>query len=314
MKRPCYATALMLCIFIFSHRVSAEDENKNIFQKPQRPDHILTFLYHKNEGPNEDVNACTASCIDTFHVNGSTAINNYFFFSYINSKTDIPVPVELYRIRETFSFSIDKASFLFSFSNNTNRPFQSFDDFTVTSAMYYEIYRQGNHSLKFGVNYSSLINRNIGLPIPIPMISYNYINDDLDITLGLLTRIAWGPKDYFTFRFRYVPVASVFTAFEFKPLSFMILSTEYSYDKDVYMINGRENKKENLFYEYHRAGERVSVYIHRNIALIVFAGYQFAASYIYGKSEFKRYQGVYRVKYAVDNAYIVQAGFRLLFQ
>ena len=313
MKRPCCATALMLCMFIFSHRVSAEDENKNIPQKSQRPDHILSFLYHKNEGPNEDVNACDISFINTFHINGSTGINNYFFFTCNTRETDMPVPAELYRIRETFSFSLEKAVFLFNFSNNTNRPFRSFNDFAITSAMYYEIYRRENHSLKFGVNYSSLINRNIGLPIPIPMISYNFVNENLDFTLGLSTRVMWKPKKFFTFRFRYVPVASVFAAFEVKPLSFMILGTEYSYDKDVYMINGRDDKEENLFYEYQRVGERVSIYVHRNIALILFAGYQFAASYIYGKSEFKRYQGKYRVKHAVDNACVVQAGCRLLF-
>jgi len=289
MKHIFYTTALIICIIFFPHRVTADDENKNIPPKEKQPDHILTFLYHKSEGPDEDVNACDASFIDTFHVNSGTRIKNYLFFTYTNRETDIPVPVELYRIQETFSFYLDKVSFLFSFSNNTNRPFRSFDDFAITSTMYYEIYQEGPHSVSFGVNYSSLITRNIGLPIPIPMISYKFVNDEVDFTLGLLTRLVWKPKDYFTLRFRYIPVASIFTAFEFRPLSFLILGTEYSYDKDVYMLNRRENKKENLFYEYHRAGERISTYIHRNIALVAFAGYQFGASYIYGRSEFKRY-------------------------
>lgn len=314
MKDIQYYAVLVLFILLIPHSVTSKGENRDSSQKEKRPDHITTALYQRIEGPDKIINTCDISSIDTFNINDSASIHNYFFFTYNNIETDIPVPAEFYTIKETFGFTLNKARFLFGFTNNTNRPFASFDDFTITSVMYYEIYKAGNHSISFNVTYSSLINRNIGLPIPIPLISYTFSNDELDFTIGMLTRIVWKPVRYFTLRYRYIPVASVFTAFEFRPLPFMILGTEYSYDRDVYMINGREDKKENLFYEYHRAGERISFYIHRNIAVIAFAGYQFGASYIYGKSEFKRYQGEYRVQYKLDNAYIVQAGLRLLFQ
>lgn len=308
-----YIIGVSLFLFLLAGNVFSEEKNDDPVQKQKRPDHIHTFLYQRIEGPDEIINSCDVSLIDAFTINGSSKINNYFFFTYNNCESDVPVPAELYKIRENFSFSIDKVRFLFGFANNTNRPFRSYHDLTINSAAYYEIYRDGGHTIQFSVVYSSLINRNIGLPIPIPLINYTFENKELDLVIGMLTMLEWRPVDYFTLRCRYIPVSTVNVSFEFRPLPFLILGTEYSYDKDVYLVNEREDTNENLFYEYQRVGERISCYVHRNISLIVFAGYQFGASYIYGRSEFKRYQGEYRVRYVLDNAYIIQAGFRVLF-
>ncbi|GEM_PF-2038801 len=191
--------------------------------------------------------------------------------------------------------------------SNSDMPYNSLDEASIVASAGRKISLTEGHSLIAGLFYSS--QRDVLEGIPMPMIMYEYKDEDLYLLGGFLfLSVRWKINDKTSINASYFPIRNYNLGVSYKITEALTASAEVRGKSERYLLEDRSNKSEKLFLEINEAGIRLSQRIVKGLVVYGFAGYSFGSSYYKGDKINRKND-----KVEIEDSMILNAGARYLF-
>lgn len=171
---------------------------------------------------------------------------------------------------------------VFSVGSPSDEPFDSGDEIVYEANGFLRIPHVDNNHWLFALNFST--NREFLENIPLPGVAYWYQpSDQLTAMLGIPFVVQYKPVERVTLRASYVPVRNVFAEASYDVTEQVQLFTGFSWDNERYLLAGRANDDDRLFYYEKKLQGGVRLALHEAIDVELAGGYSFDRFYFIGE-------------------------------
>jgi hypothetical protein len=127
-------------------------------------------------------------------------------------------------------------------------------------------------------------------PFPIPGIAYNYVDENIDVMIGVPFEVQWRFADNWSIEAGWLPVRRIRSQLTWQPDAELAFFAGFDWTNDNYLLSNRTNRDDFLFIYEKRVSGGIRFHPHQNITLDLVGGYGFDRTIFQGQKYDDRHQ------------------------